>query len=65
MSHLELLEAQAIDIIREVEAQFDNQFMLYYFGIDSAYKVTEYSKIEIDTTKLLAAEATEIILKIF
>ena len=34
-----------------------------YTGIDSPYEVPENPEIEIDTTKLSAAEATEIIIK--
>jgi adenylylsulfate kinase-like enzyme len=34
-----------------------------FTGIDSDYEVPENPEIEIDTTKLSAAEATEIIIK--
>ena len=36
LSHLEILESEAIHIIREVVAQADNPVMLYSIGKDSA-----------------------------
>ena len=36
LTHLKLLEAESIHIIREVAAEFDNPVMLYSFGKDSA-----------------------------
>lgn len=39
LSHLRLLEAEAIHIIREVAAEFDNPVMLYSIGKDSGVMV--------------------------
>ena len=36
LTHLKQLEAEAIHIIREVAAEFDNPVMLYSIGKDSA-----------------------------
>ena len=38
-SHLKLLEAESIHIIREVAAEFDNPVMLYSIGKDSSVMV--------------------------
>ena len=39
ISHLEQLEAEAIHIIREVVAEFENPVMLYSIGKDSSVMV--------------------------
>ena len=36
LSHLQTLEAEAIEIIREVAAEFSNPVMLYSIGKDSS-----------------------------
>jgi len=39
LSHLKQLEAEAIHIIREVAAEFENPVMLYSIGKDSSVMV--------------------------
>ena len=39
MDHLDLLEAESIQIIREVAAEFQNPVMLYSIGKDSSVMV--------------------------
>ena len=39
MDHLDLLEAESIQIIREVAAEFSNPVMLYSIGKDSSCMV--------------------------
>ena len=54
LTHLEALEAEAIHILREVVAEFDNPVMLYSVGKDSSVMVRLAQKEKLVRVALMA-----------